>query len=106
MNPEHKTIAEAAAAQAAEDLKWIIHDTRGQRVLMRIIEHTGFQADPFDAENATRTAHNLGRQGVGKWLWAHLFNTDAAALWGALERYREQQSRLRDEEQQEASKDD
>ncbi|MFW6341421.1 MAG: hypothetical protein ACOC00_00185 [Halothiobacillaceae bacterium] len=98
-----QSIREALERQQAEDLDWILSDVRGQRVLMRIIERTGFMQDPFSPNNQFETAHNLGLQTMGKWLWAELFNTDARALWDAMDRYKQQQERLRDEEQHHAT---
>lgn len=48
-----------------EDFKWVMSDSRGQRVMRRILEQAGIYQLSFAAESTHITAFNEGRRNVG-----------------------------------------
>jgi hypothetical protein len=71
------TEAEKRRLEELEDLKWVLSDTRGMRVLKRIIERTGLFRTSFAGEYPNTTAFNEGQRNIGLFLLDELLTADA-----------------------------
>ena len=65
MNEAQKSKAKDQRLAEIEDFKWVMADSRGQRVLRRVLEQAGIYQLSFAAENTHVTAFNEGRRNVG-----------------------------------------
>jgi len=62
---DRKVRSKARATQAQSDLKWVIDDPRGRRVLKRILDRTGWDAQAFVPGDALATAFREGQRNIG-----------------------------------------
>jgi hypothetical protein len=53
-----------------EDLRWVMTDRRGRRLLWVLMERTRLFGATYTGNSATY--YNLGRQDLGKWLYAQI----------------------------------
>ena len=60
-----------AREEAEEDLRWLMHDARGRRLMMRLLDSTGLRREPMTGDN--QTFYNLGRMALGRELEADIF---------------------------------
>lgn len=51
-----------------EDFRWVMSDPRGRRFLWRLLDMTRLFGETFTG--ASSTYYNLGRQDIGKWVYA------------------------------------
>lgn len=61
---EAQAKARRAAEQEAEDLKWLMSDKRGRRIMWSLLAFTGVFRQPFTGDNAT--FFNCGKMDVGQ----------------------------------------
>jgi hypothetical protein len=65
MTEDQKLEARKKRQAEEEDFKWVMNDSRGQRVMRRILEQAGIYQLSFAAESTHVTAFNEGRRNVG-----------------------------------------
>lgn len=61
---DRKDKARRAAEQEVEDLKWLMSDKRGRRVMWQLLAFTGVFRQPFAGD--TQTFFNCGMMNVGQ----------------------------------------
>jgi hypothetical protein len=85
-----KTITDPAAAKEAQDeekrkrerelsdMKWLLSDARGRRVIAILLDHCGVYRGVFTGNSTT--FYNAGKQDVGHFLAAYVTQADQMAL--------------------------
>jgi|GEM_PF-2646412 len=66
--------AEQQALAEQNDLKSVMDNAAGRRVIRRILNHTGILSGSFSPEQRDVTAFREGRRDVGLWLNAQLLS--------------------------------
>lgn len=66
------------AAQAADDLRWLMAHKQGRRIAARVLEKTHVNHASFNT-NASVTAFREGERNVGLWLLGAILDTCADA---------------------------
>lgn len=90
--PNPQTEAEQAKAakrvqRDIEDLKWIMRDPRGRRLMARLLERTGTMRSSFHTSGSVM-AFNEGRRDIGLFLTAELLEHTASDYSKLLHEYR------------------
>lgn len=67
-----KAEAERAAEEAAEDLKWLMHDKRGRRFMWRLLSETSVFQQTFMPGAPDVSAFREGQRSVGLMLTARV----------------------------------
>jgi len=66
--------AERKRKQEIEDLRWLMANAQGRRIVARIFERTGIRRTPFNTNGSTMS-FNAGAQNVGLWLEGEILDT-------------------------------